>query len=292
MTPRELFEPLDSELDALLDAERDAPSPPPGARARVSSKLADSLGLALGATASALVIQQTATATTAAVAPAATGAGIGGAGAAGTAAAGATTAAATGTAVAGTTAGVLSSLGAAKIPIVFAVGSAVGVGVTTVATRPERPPVVHQMEAPPTPPESPVLEVAPPPPQIIEAPAEPAPKPVAPKAKAVQPASPPPPVPAPPSRDARLATERALIERARMALGRDRPVDALAALAVHVQDFPAGQLEEEREVLWIQALLASGRRGEAEQRADKFRREHKDSLLLPALDAAFRAVSP
>lgn len=52
----------------------------------------------------------------------------------------------------------------------------------------------------------------------------------------------------------------------------------------HEREFPRGRLEEEREVLYIQALVQAGQQREAVQRAQDFRTRFPDSLMLPAVD--------
>ena len=89
-----------------------------------------------------------------------------------------------------------------------------------------------------------------------------------------------------------LAAERALIDRARAALARARPNDALAALGQHRQRFAVGQLAEEREALTVMAQAAIGEHDRARETASRFRRDYPQSLLLPAVDAALRRTQP
>ena len=84
-----------------------------------------------------------------------------------------------------------------------------------------------------------------------------------------------------------LVREREVIDAARAALARGRPADALVTATRHAERWPHGQLAEEREVIAIQALAASGRRAEAERRAAAFKRAFPSSMLIPAVDAAF-----
>lgn len=83
-----------------------------------------------------------------------------------------------------------------------------------------------------------------------------------------------------------LVREREVIDAARAALARGRPADALSATARHAERWPRGHLAEEREVIAIQALAASGRRVEADRRATAFKRSFPSSMLIPAVDAA------
>lgn len=89
-------------------------------------------------------------------------------------------------------------------------------------------------------------------------------------------------------RDTDLSAERALVERARSALARGDAAGALAAVERHEREFSRGQLVEEREVLAVQALAASGRAQEAAERGARFRKAYPTSLLLPLVDAALR----
>jgi hypothetical protein len=86
------------------------------------------------------------------------------------------------------------------------------------------------------------------------------------------------------TRDADLAVERTLIERARSAMVRGSPQDALAATREHAQRFPGGRFAEERDFITIRALAASGDKARARAAADAFRLRHPQSLLLPAVD--------
>ncbi len=83
-----------------------------------------------------------------------------------------------------------------------------------------------------------------------------------------------------------IDVERLLIEQATSALSRGQGEQALAACARHAEQFPAGQLAEERESLAIRALAALGRGDEARARAAAFRSRFPDSLLLEAVNAA------
>jgi len=86
-----------------------------------------------------------------------------------------------------------------------------------------------------------------------------------------------------------LEGERRLILAARAALTQGEPALAVESLTEHRRRFAGGLLGEERELLWIQALLALGRRDAATRRADRFRRAHSGSIHLPVLDALLEA---
>ena len=91
--------------------------------------------------------------------------------------------------------------------------------------------------------------------------------------------------------DTALGSERALIDMARTSVARGQGDAALAALERHGREFPRGRLAEEREWLAIQALLLTGRTGDAKQRAARFRQTYPHSLMLPALDEALPSRS-
>ncbi len=83
-----------------------------------------------------------------------------------------------------------------------------------------------------------------------------------------------------------LAEERALLEMGRSALARGQSADAVAAARKHERTFPRGKLTEEREVLMVQALAASGARDEARVRAARFSQSYPNSIFGPAVRAA------
>ena len=83
-----------------------------------------------------------------------------------------------------------------------------------------------------------------------------------------------------------VEVENALITRAQSALARRQPSGALEALRTHAEQFPDGQLVEEREAMWVQALASTGDLDGARARAARFHRRFPDSPLGPAVDAA------
>jgi len=91
-------------------------------------------------------------------------------------------------------------------------------------------------------------------------------------------------------RDHELAAERALLEVARTALGRNDPATALASLDRHAQRSPGGQLREEREALAVQALARLGRTAEMRARATQFKKVYPASMFMPVVDAALGAA--
>lgn len=90
----------------------------------------------------------------------------------------------------------------------------------------------------------------------------------------------------PQSLDKSLTAERALVERARVALSRHQGSMALDALAEHEATFPRGRLIEEREALRVRALVDAGRASEAEAKARAFRARWPNSVFLSAVDLA------
>jgi len=129
-----------------------------------------------------------------------------------------------------------------------------------------------------------------PPPPPISAPA-PAPAPIA----EVTPDVVPEPVPAPAPAAAvhrapepSLADEAALLDRARTALQRGDARAALATCDAHVKNFTHGALREERERIAIEALLALGRHGDAEARAQRFDRAFPNSVQSERIHALLR----
>ncbi|CAN5885534.1 hypothetical protein BH11MYX4_BH11MYX4_22900 [soil metagenome] len=83
-----------------------------------------------------------------------------------------------------------------------------------------------------------------------------------------------------------LTRERELLDVARASLSRGSPNDAIAAAERHSRRWPQGYLTEERDAVWIQALVAAGRRADAERKAAEFRRGAPNSVLMPAVDRA------
>jgi hypothetical protein len=98
--------------------------------------------------------------------------------------------------------------------------------------------------------------------------------------------------PAAPSATAKstLAAERGLLDRARKQLSAGEPTKALAFLEQHAQQFPHGQLSEEREAMWINVLALSGRGTEAKARGAAFAVRFPNSLMGSSVRAALRRV--
>jgi hypothetical protein len=168
-----------------------------------------------------------------------------------------------------------AALGTKAILAIAAVALAVGAaggflaGRQTAAPIVPLPPVIEAVAAPAVPP-------------AVERPAEPptaalpAPAPAVPKRK-----------PEPSGVDLTLAREHHLLETARSAVLHVDPAAAIAALEAHARDFAQGRLEEEREALWIQALLQQGATAAARERMARFDERFPTSLLRRDLAAAF-----
>lgn len=84
--------------------------------------------------------------------------------------------------------------------------------------------------------------------------------------------------------DGDLSSEKALIERARSALSRGDTNASLEAIRAHQKRFPNGRLNEERELIAIQALARSGQADAARARANSFRKNYPSSVFLPVVD--------
>jgi hypothetical protein len=84
---------------------------------------------------------------------------------------------------------------------------------------------------------------------------------------------------------ATLVHELAALDAARATLVAGDARSALALLDIYDDRFPRGNLELEAEVLRIDALSKSGRRGAARQRAEAFLRRHPQSVLAARVRA-------
>src|ERR1019366_10032846 len=93
-----------------------------------------------------------------------------------------------------------------------------------------------------------------------------------------------------PSRASQLSAERILLDEARSALARGDTTLALGRLQRHRQLFPAPLLGEERDAMWVQALVKAGRFGEARARAEAFRKRTPDSLFSSMGDSAVESI--
>jgi len=161
-----------------------------------------------------------------------------------------------------------------------AVGAAFVVGVASgaaavVMTRADRRPPVTVAPAPEDFASGAPTSLSPsavPPPASVEAPAAPTQRPSSVASS-----------PRPAASGSSLALEQAILDTARIALGREDGAAALAACDSHARRFPHGQLGEEREAIAIQALVLLHREADARARADRFARAYPTSALLGAV---------
>ena len=92
------------------------------------------------------------------------------------------------------------------------------------------------------------------------------------------------PKPTPSTSSSSAEDEIALVKRAYAALRNGDPAGALGLAAEHAKKFPSGMLTQEREVIAIDALVRLGRRAEAVQRANAFRKAFPKSAHLRRID--------
>jgi hypothetical protein len=146
--------------------------------------------------------------------------------------------------------------------------------------------LVGRREVPAPGPQTAPLTVRVPVPIVLPVPL-PYPVPPAPPAPSVSPAPP----TLPPRHHATAdMNEPLLVDQARAALRRKLPDEAIAALERHEREFPAGQLIEEREVLFIEAELMKGQTDAARARIARYLarfphgllRAYVESLAAPA----------
>lgn len=133
----------------------------------------------------------------------------------------------------------------------------------------------------PSAPKAAVLSPAPQalPAEAIKAPVvEPIPEVVAPAPVVTRRVRPAAPKPVEVQAPAEAPSEIALIKRAEDL--RSQPAQVLRTLDEHARLYPTGMLAQEREVLAIEALLASGQRSAAEARADRLAAQHPGSAHL------------
>jgi hypothetical protein len=94
-----------------------------------------------------------------------------------------------------------------------------------------------------------------------------------------------PPVKTPPlGRDQTLASERAFLELARTAITRGDAATALQSLKKHARLHRRGQLSEERDALWVQALVLNKSFEMAKKKGKRFRTKYPQSLFLPVVN--------
>ncbi len=86
--------------------------------------------------------------------------------------------------------------------------------------------------------------------------------------------------------------ERLVLDRARAALQRGLPDEALVALMSHARQFPDGALAEERDVLLIEAYLRANNPDLARKRIERYRADHPAGALHARVDALAAQVTP
>jgi hypothetical protein len=250
------LEPLDAHVKGLLDAERARPAASPELRDRVFARVEATLGLGGPSGGGG-------------------GGGEGGGGDGGAPSASGASQASAGGAGAG-------SLFGGLLPSIL-LGMALGGAVIAVTAARSEPASTSRIAAPASPTTvdpAPQFE-APKAVTIVEAAAGAAP---------TSAATAPPPPSTPAGRDANLAAERAILDDAQRALAGGRGAASFELLARHASEFPRGRLSEEREGLWIRALVSAGRIDEARERAARFRRLFPRSMLLPALESTLGTI--
>jgi hypothetical protein len=292
---------IPSDLRDLFAAARGDDGPPAGAKERVASALSITLGIGIGAAATA--------------ATSAAGASMAGASGAASTIAAATTSAAAATTVAATTtaasvaagtgatsaagAGFTATGGALAKGLAFVFATAVagttGTGIYLAAKDETKPAAIVEV-APsadvPSTFDPKMLGKKPPPPPVVAKPK--AIVPVAPAPVASEPAvevtrEPVAPVENTPEAKAeRLRGERAVLDTARSAVARGDGGAALIALEAHRASYADGALVEERDALTILALTKVSRMEEARKKAEQFRAKNPHSLFLKAIDGALR----
>ncbi len=158
--------------------------------------------------------------------------------------------------------------------IAFVLGGAVGAGLYATLAGPPATRIVY------------VDRVAPP---AAAAPEQAAPATVTMEAPAMA-SAPPPPSAAAPAHSSQLSAERILLDEARAALAQGDPARAIDRLERHRRAFPAPLLAEERDAMWIQALVKAGRYDEARARAATFQKRSPDSLFTSVVDSAIDSI--
>jgi hypothetical protein len=303
MSTRDL-KPLADDIETLLAAERIPPDPPDAARRRVRDRVEGTLGMVAVATAAGVATHTAAATTAAASAPAITAAS-----------------AAAGTAGTATPAALLSLTSVKVAVVVIGAAAAVGTGAYVGSRIPtSSPPVVVAEKVAPraarshlpsiaaphvSPAQVPIPMVVPP---SLPAPAPiilPAPAPIAaPFAAAPQTVAPSPiaaaskrsappkiaPASAPAEIDDGLSAEQQLVERARASLGRGDNRQAIRLCVEHARRFPTGTLDQDREMIWIEALRAAGERDATRTHAEQYLRDFPRGMYRVKVDAVLAEI--
>jgi hypothetical protein len=92
------------------------------------------------------------------------------------------------------------------------------------------------------------------------------------------------------TRGSQLSAERILLDEARAALAQGDPARAIDRLERHRRTFQPPLLAEERDAMWVQALVKEDRYDEARARASAFRKRSPDSLFSAVVDSAIDSI--
>ncbi len=92
------------------------------------------------------------------------------------------------------------------------------------------------------------------------------------------------------TRASQLSAERILLDEARAAIAQGDPARAIDRLERHRRTFPVPLLAEERDAMWVQALVKAGRYDEARAHASAFRKRSPDSLFSSVVDSAIDSI--
>jgi hypothetical protein len=95
---------------------------------------------------------------------------------------------------------------------------------------------------------------------------------------------------APAGRSSQLLAERMLLEEARTALAQGDAARAIDRLDRHRRTYPVPLLGEERDAMWIEALVKAGRYDEARARAAAFRKHAPHSIFSSMVESALESI--
>ena len=254
---------LPPEMAALLEAERRAPPPSAARQALILSRMQASVAATGAVTATAIAT----TATAVKAAPVVGGALAGAA----------TTASlakpllllALVTSTAGAIGGGMAVRKHRQAKVDRAGGAATAVASSIERTSPDPTVLAVPSRSP---------RVAPPPPGAASSPAP------------ASPSKPSPPSRLAPAPSLDIAGEATVLEHARLSLNGGDASAALADVQLHARRFPRGVLSEERDALWIRALLQGGERAQAERRAATFNRNYPSSVHADSVARALREI--
>jgi hypothetical protein len=87
-----------------------------------------------------------------------------------------------------------------------------------------------------------------------------------------------------------LEHELRLLEQARTKLSEGQPVGTLELLRQHRAQYPHSTLEQEREALSVRALMAAGRRAEAQKQSAAFVQRYPASVLRGSVERAVGTI--